>query len=555
MRGERFLVWALLGLTTAAMMTGIAAFSSGSDAGATPKPSPGAAHSATAAVTGQLSPSGRVARPLELAGYAYPASSSASSRRVTLFVTATVGKWSVTAYRVTAAPNGDERLTMQWSSRVQPGVQQPTAVTVASTRTVTTRWRPSLVFDTTTWLAGFYRLRLTGTGRVHSDIAFVVESSTGANGTYAGQVVLMSSQITQAAYNTWGGRSLYRQVGIGPAARSYAVSLDRPVQAGILGPVRLEEPLVALAQSVRPALPLAYTTDLTLARHPGQLVGARALVVPGHSEYWPVSLRHGVQHARDAGMNLLVFGANTSYFRVRLQPSDLGPDRVIVSYKDATLDPLAGADPAQATVRYIDRPGRDPEDSLLGTLFRCSDVKGRFVVTSPEFFAYAGSGTHAGESYPGLIAFEVDRQHPHGFDGIVQVVAHSPVYCGVGASDTDMVYAVSPSGAGTIDVGTIGWVPALNSPYPTTRLFTRQVTRNLMVAAAAGPLGNRHPIPRSILSALLGLGLTVLVLGMTALVLRRSLRFRHLLTHPLLTHPLLTHPLLTRLPRRSDVPK
>lgn len=545
MRAERFMVRALLGLATAATVTGIAAFNSGSGAGATPNPPPGATHSATAAVTGQLSPSGRVARPLELAGYAYPASSSASSRRVTLFVTATVGEWSVAAYRVTAAPNGDTGLTMQWSSRVQPGVQQPAAVTVPSTRTVTTRWRPSLVFDTTTWPAGFYRLRLTGTGRVHSDIPFVVESPTGANGTYAGQVVLMSSQMTQAAYNTWGGRSLYRPLGVGPGARSYAVSLDRPVQAGTLGPVQLEEPLVALAQSVRPALPLAYTTDLTLARHAGQLVGARALVVPGHSEYWPVSLRHGVQQARDGGMNLLVFGANTSYWRARLQPSDLGPDRVIVSYKDATLDPVAGADPAQATVRYIDRPGRDPEDSLLGTLYRCSKASGTFVVTNPEFFAYAGSGTHAGEGYPGLIAIEVDRQHPHSFHGSVQVVAHSPVHCETGATYADMVYAVSPSGAGTVDVGTIGWVPALDSPHLTTRLFTRQVTRNLMVAAAAGPLGNRHPIPRTIHSALLGLGLAVLVLGMAPLVLRHSPRFRHLLTHPL----------LTRLPRRSDMPK
>jgi hypothetical protein len=459
---------------------------------------------------------------------------------VTLFVTATVGEWSVAAYRVTAAPNGDAGLTVQWSSQVQAGVQQSAAVTVPSTRTVTTRWRPSLVFDTTTWPAGFYRLRLTGTGRVYSDVSFVVESPTGANGTYAGQVVLMSSQMTQAAYNSWGGRSLYRQVGVGPAARSYAVSLDRPVQAGTLGPVQLEEPLVALAQSVRPVLPFAYTTDLTLARHPGLLVGARAMVVPGHSEYWPVSLRHGVQHARDEGMNLLVFGANTSYWRARLQPSDLGPDRVIVSYKDATLDPVAGADPAQATVRYIDRPGRDPEDSLLGTLYRCSDARGTFMVTNPNFFAYAGSGTQAGEGYPGLIAIEVDRQHPHGFHGSVQMVAHSPVHCDTGATYADMVYAVSPSGAGTVNVGTIGWVPALDSPHPTTRLFTQQVTRNLMVAAAAGPMGKRHPIPGLIHSAFLALGIAILVPWVAALVLRHSARLRHR---------------MTQLRQKSDAPK
>ena len=71
------------------------------------------------------------------------------------------------------------------------------------------------------------------------------------------------------------------------------------------------------------------------------LAGAHGYVSLGHDEYWTPAMRRAVSDARDAGTNLAFLGANTMYWRIRLNERATGPARVVVGYRDdAHLDPL-----------------------------------------------------------------------------------------------------------------------------------------------------------------------------------------------------------------------
>ena len=57
-----------------------------------------------------------------------------------------------------------------------------------------------------------------------------------------------------------------------------------------------------------------------------------------------------------------------------------------------------------------------------------------------------------------------------------------------------MIYGISPSGAGTISVGTMKWVErGLTKDVPAaTRAFVTGVTKNILLAAAKGPIGKQY---------------------------------------------------------------
>jgi hypothetical protein len=414
-----------------------------------------------------------------------------------LFVSSTSPAVRVAAFRVGWYGGKGGRLV--WSSTV-PAHRQPDATTAPATRMVSAPWTPTTTVATQGWPEGLYLLKLTASGGVAAGrsryVPLVVRSATAQ-----GRLVLVDASATDAAYNTWGGRSLY---GGGPGARvfaqrSYAVSMDRPYDGdGIrklsqyaLGPVRLAESL---------GLDLGYLTSSDLER-PHVLDGARGLVSLGHDEYWSVAMRRAVEAARAQGTNLAFLGANAAYWRVRFEDSPLGPDRVVVGYKDARLDPLAAQDPAQATTTFRGKPAPDPENSLTGLLYECFPTRADYVVVAPDFPLFRGTGARQGTRVPGLVGAEVDRATPDSTTPAgLEVVAHSPVRCGPrGSTYSDSAYFTSPSGAGTFSTGTMSWALALDGPRSAMRItaatvaFVRVVTANLFRAMAAGPMARAVP--------------------------------------------------------------
>jgi hypothetical protein len=427
---------------------------------------------------------------MELAGYADRVETR-SGQSFRLFVTSTAGAFTVRAFRLGWYGGSGARLV--WASPSVPGRAQPAPTVGTADRMVSTTWQPSLTVPTKGWPAGAYLLLLTAASGKEKYVPITVRSDS-----TRGAVVIVDAVNTYQAYNAWGGYSLYHGPHESFATRSYRVSFDRPYdREGAHFLIQSESPLIQLAE--RSGVPLAYLTSVDLATDPKALAGARGMVSAGHDEYWTTQMRSVVTKARDAGTNVAFLGANAEYWRVRYAPSPLGPQRILIGYKDAAADPVKNR--PDTTVKWRSAPYPRPENSLTGMLYECFPAVGSFTVRDPGFFLFAGTGAVKGSSYAGLVATEVDRAYPiAGTPANLQVVAHSPVTCGPGRRTfSDATYYTVPSGAGVFDTGSMEWVPALHGPDSSHALtasgvtFARQVTLNLLRAMAVGPLGQRHP--------------------------------------------------------------
>ncbi|MEV8326345.1 N,N-dimethylformamidase beta subunit family domain-containing protein [Kitasatospora sp. NPDC056731] len=416
-----------------------------------------------------------------------------------LHVSTPAAAFTVSAYRTGWYDGARARLV--WRREHVPGGRQPAPHVDPATRTVLTGWQRTLAVDTTGWPEGAYLLRLDaedGSGQRY--VPLTVRSAA-----TAGRTVVMSAPATWQAYNEWGGYSLYNGPTGGLATRSLRVVFDRPYNydhgAGLF--LVYEAPLVALAE--RLGLPLAYTTGIDVAREPGLLHGASAVLSLGHDEYWSPEQRTQVVTARDAGTNLAVLGANCCFRRVRFEPSELGPDRTVVCYKDAWAQDPGHQAGAPATTDFRAGPGADPESSMLGVIYDGYPVDAPYVVGSPEHWAFEGTGVAAGASFPHLVGVEYDRvDTAFPTPRPIEVIAHSPVVCEGRRSHSDTAYYTMPGGAGVFASGTMRWVEALDAHGPgggsadhgidaRAGDLVRRVTENVLRTFAAGPAGLTHP--------------------------------------------------------------
>lgn len=426
-----------------------------------------------------------------IAGYS-TAPSGLPGTRVGLKVSTSAPTYRVIAYRLGAYRGGTGHEV--WHSEALPGGEQGAPVMrPAATRTVVAPWHRSLTVDTKGWQPGFYVFKLrTGSG-YEVLVPYVVSSPSAA-----GTVALVAPVTTWQAYNEWGGYSLYD----GPDSdrRSWAVSFDRPYNGatGANDYRTAAVPIIVRAEEL--GIPLSYFTNVDLHTTPGLLAGASAYVSMGHDEYWTTTMRAAVTEARDAGTNLAFLGANTMYWRVRLEDQATGPARLVVGYRsDAGLDPLGDDTPIEATARFRDAPRPDPEQALTGMMYECFPVDTDYVVASPQWWGFRGTGADRGDRIPGLVGPEADRVYPTGWlPRPMQILSHSPYSCGGVSTVAESVYYTAASGAGVFNAGTLRWgcsmVDRCEHPLgATTARFVKVVTGNLLDGFATGPAARRHP--------------------------------------------------------------
>jgi N,N-dimethylformamidase beta subunit-like, C-terminal len=396
------------------------------------------------------------------------------------------------AYRIGDYDGGTGHL-VQRSAPVDGERQADAVFQPFGTRTVVAPWHVSLTTDTTGWDPGFYVLRLRGTSGWEYQVPYIV-SSPAARGT----VALVVPVTTWQAYNLWGGYSLYA----GPSGdrRSWAVSFDRPYH-GVGGMNDFHTAVVPIVvRAEMSGVPLSYFANVDLDAEHDLLSGALGYVSTGHDEYWTPSMRAAVESARDAGTNLAFLGANTAYWRIRLDARPTGPRRLQTGYRhDALADPLRDESPDEATSRFRDAPAPRPESSLTGMLYECYPVDADYVVVSPQWWGFRGTGVRRGSAIPGLVGGESDRVYPdRATPRPLQLLSHTAFSCRGVTTTTQSVYYTVPSGAGIFTAGTLRWGCALvdlcDRPLGTvTRDFARRVTDNLLHEFAAGPVGTRHP--------------------------------------------------------------
>ncbi len=383
-----------------------------------------------------------------------------------------------------------------WRGDEVPGVKQAPARVDPATGMRDAPWQKSTeIVVGQDWTPGMYVLKLMSADGGQSMVPLTVRDDASHS-----DVLISSGVTTWQAYNGWGGANLYSG---GPNAdarlRSRVVSFDRPYDGNGTGELfGREDHFIWMVEAM--GLDVSYTTDIDVDSHPELLLNHRAFVAPTHDEYWTKSIRDGVEAARDRGVNLIFMGANASFRRIRLEPSDVGAQRHEVNYRVASDDPLYGKDNAQVTTSWRDPPDARPESSMIGDYYECNPVDAPMVIAEASSWIFAGSGWTNGVQLPHVVGNEYDRVTPEvPTPADIEVVAHSPVVCHGRHSFSDMTYYTAPSGAGVFATGTFGWEPHLGAPCPQDNQATpedcamRRAMTNVLTAFAAGPAAQVHP--------------------------------------------------------------
>ena len=436
----------------------------------------------------------RISKPSrhgELAAYTTEMS-GVPGTRVGLKVSSTEGGYEAAAFRIGSYVGGTGANV--WESGFRRGREQsPPRFASYETRTVIAPWARDLTVDTSTWEPGFYVFRLRTDTGWETQVPYVVTSPSAA-----GTVALVAPVTTWQAYNEWGGYSLYA----GPTgdSRSHVVSFDRPYNGATGANDYRTAAIPIIVRAEQTGVPLSYFTNIDLHTRRRALDGAHGLVSMGHDEYWTTAMREAVVEARDAGTNLAFLSANTMYWRIRLEPGPHGPARLVVGYRhDAHLDPLYAEGSKDTSALFREAPVPRPEHDLLGMQYECYPVDTDYVIASPGWWGFRGTGVRRGAHVIGLVGPEADRVYPDGrLPRPLQVLSHSPYSCRGVTTSSQSIYYSAASGAGVFNAGTLRWGCALvdrcERPLGRdTASFVRTVTGTLLREFARGPVGERRP--------------------------------------------------------------
>ncbi|ULA61021.1 MAG: hypothetical protein LZF60_280057 [Nitrospira sp.] len=403
-----------------------------------------------------------------------------------------------------------------------PGIRQPMPTPDPVTGLIECQWQVSYTLNTESherndWLSGVYLAKLTSSpSGKQSYIIFVVREDNRPS-----DFLFQSSVTTFQAYNNWGGKSTYpsnsrdeqwaRKVSFSrPYARSQHPQGGSGTGAGEFLTAMSIHPTRALSTAgweynmvrwlERNGYDVTYSTDIDTHTQAEFWKGHKAWLSIGHDEYWSAEMRRHVEAARDQGVGLGFFSANTCYWQIRLEPSALTgePNRTMVSYKEVALqeDPLAlDGDPLNdqfITVQWRESPVQRPEHRLLGVMYGTVPIDGDILITQPDHPLFKGVDLPPDHRLPGLLGYEIDQVFADGPPGLT-VLAHSSYQKDGQMIYGDMTLYEAPSGASVFAAGTIQWSWGLDDYHaPTLRtarssLAAKAITGNVLRLLASSP--------------------------------------------------------------------
>jgi hypothetical protein len=391
------------------------------------------------------------------------------------------------------------------------GIKQPPPIVNDVTGLIECNWKDPYILkipdnpnDRTQWLSGVYLAKLTAskTGK-QSYIIFVVRDDSRPS-----DVLYQLSVTTYQAYNNWGGMSLYRWNSSGKQA--YKVSFNRPyapsprsiaaygVGAGeFLTNVQPKKSSAGWEYNMvrwleRSGYDVSYITDVDTHNNPLDpyttkpiLWLHKAFLSVGHDEYWSAKMRQNVETAKDYGVNLGFFSANSCYWQIRFEPSPITKQmyRTMVGYKEnAALDPFArdkdSTNDYLITTLWRSKPVNRPEEALIGVMYETYPVDGDIVVneTAPEWLL-AGTQLEINQAnatvksaqetsvtemrFTGLLGYEADRMFGYGPANTIRI-AHSPYPYKGGTRHSDMTLYSTDAGGMVFATGSMQWTWGLD---------------------------------------------------------------------------------------------
>jgi hypothetical protein len=304
-------------------------------------------------------------------------------------------------------------------------------------------WARSATISTTAaWPSGVYTLKLVREDNGAENLALLVVR----DGSRTAPVLFDVPTSTYQAYNPYGGRSVYSWNSccgntVAEARRAVKASFDRPYDQSVSGQhdFYTQSDVQTVGWLERQGYDIAYADSLDVHAGRAQLDSRQAVIMGAHDEYVSAEMRAALEHARDAGVSIASFGANSVYWRIRFEPSPVNDaaDRTVVVYKTAESGP---ADPSGIpTTTWRDSTGSNrPENALLGGMYVGDNSSSSFplYVTANQgkhrFWRYTpldslAPGSRAQVDYH-IVGWEWDRrvdngQQPPG----VEALSSSPV--------------------------------------------------------------------------------------------------------------------------------
>src|ERR1700730_7272930 len=272
----------------------------------------------------------------EIEGYASLTSVNKGGE-ISLFVSTEDANYTIDVYRM--GWYGGAGARQVFGPLQLAGTNQVTPIPDPATGLIECNWiNPYVLNVPTTWVSGVYLAKLTGqTSGKQAYVTFVVRDDGRAS-----PFLFQCSVTTYQAYNNWpgtsfGGKSLSPSNSAGPPA--VKVSFNRPYAyengtgAGHFLDGGWEYSTVRFLE--REGYDVAYCTNVDVHQNAALLLSHSAFLSVGHDEYWSWNMRSNVAAARDQGLNLAFFGANTCYWQMRFEPSPANgaADRTEVAYK------------------------------------------------------------------------------------------------------------------------------------------------------------------------------------------------------------------------------
>ena len=357
------------------------------------------------------------------------------------------------------------------------GTQQPTCPTDPTTGMIECNWAPAHTLATqTSWTSGIYLALLTNAEMYQNYIVFVVRDDSRVAPLLYQQPVTTYQAYNDYPFDNATGKSLYGYNSYGATTvtggtNAAKVSFDRPYLGdgtGIdWGASVFSWEINFVRWMEKSGYDVTYATNVDTHTDGGRLLNYRGFLSVGHDEYWSKPMYDAVAAARDAGVNLAFLGGNAVNWQARFEPSSSGvPNRVLVCYRNATLDPIA--DPSLKTVLWRDPPLNRPEQTLVGVQFTAAVPWNNgayvpYVVTNSANWVYAGTGFRDGDSVPALVGYEADRWFsqyppPNAVVGTYTLLSNSPF----GSDHSNSSVYQAPSGAWVFASGTMNWSAALD---------------------------------------------------------------------------------------------
>lgn len=281
------------------------------------------------------------------------------------------------------------------------------------------------------------------------DIPFVVRAG---NPGEQSRILVVLPDTTYAAYNFWGGRSLYgfqssivpmgdpwgrlvwnlgSPLGGDPSAgpdnhqtpRAFRIALERPyinippvggVPAGLPKWQVWEVPLIRWL--ARQEIPVEWCLSTDIHRdqveNTNLLRNYKLVVSLGHDEYWSTEMRENVEGFVEAGGNAAFLSGNVCWWKIRFDPSI----KTQACYKDSRFDPEPNL--KLVTVNWYAKPVCNPETSLTGvSLFDpIAPIANGYSVLHPSHWVFADTGLNLHEIFgaygdppQSLFLYEFDR--------------------------------------------------------------------------------------------------------------------------------------------------